>query len=1490
MGKIYQNAYIYPTPALLFLDSLAHKWSKQGMLVVYFKDLFLGDPSFGLDALLGDYITDLLRAPTTELTTFVNAHQSPEGCFDFELEGHPWEEDNVVYRYDPALKGVTRIFKEKNEEESTTTQDTDPKKVEETMPDRAKTVREFGLLLLRYGSEAKGAPDFESLKKIVRSFKKELGQYLKIAEEGKGDIAGKEGIWNFLYDVERQRFIYGNRTYDKRKTHDVLNGIVNRLQGLMGKEEIQNDQKFRHEIQLLVQYIVHYQTRERDKFVEAQNIIHLIKDGKIDQINRVNLVHTLGEIRYAMNEYLKGKLNVPLLAMLDKRTSESMEQVQSKAQPPQAGQDHRKTNAFLDKLKRGLATIEQVYAQSQPFIAYLANDILKSIKTYQTRVLESPNQQTTNDAQPDPVTLQYQNEIIYTVIAALIDRQKAGEDIFAKSQEEQEDLVKKVIKELQQNKQATISKYNIGYRQIQTILYRFEEWNMRRMAKEQLPKLFKSREEAFKAAKAEARKLMSESDNVVWDASTALEKLYLDGVIELIKKGEISLKALFQKNDWKALFEKAGLNAIVREIRIQEGYIYGAKGSNYAHAYDYVSGHRMKEPKSTGAGNESDAPAPQKNYKEQLKEMVIDHYVRYVYAQKRLKQTERKAKITAEEELEYDPDIPYDDNSKAEELGVAVQRREYSKKMVLSAKNLFRSVAKSYFLNYDFGASSRNGFWISMAEGIAENSFWKDYETNADFAQGMAQAMQFEGLPLTKEQQDKATQNIYEKVGAGIGASIPIMLEIMVTTLVTEGLGTLPAIARAGDALYNFLTKVPRFAKAGHKIAQIGRSVLVNSIAFKMAGQNEYAGMGEGLVQGIIGGRLPLLKLLQNPGSNLKIVLRGAMHHLGKRYGVHIFTETAQEYGGDMMANLVKHKSIQQALKETFGYSVGEAGDKLLVTALVCAAFGKVGAIKGLVIDTKNALQVKREQAKSQNAKNAYNKAIAILQVVDMFSEDSQQLTPATPYQIKKAPEVSEDINESPELTILYKKLEEQQAHQTTLEEALGDLKGEVPIYVQYDNPQITGKTVRIYRTFKTIRFLHMQVKVISQIYIKAGPDATAQHIAEHVNAVKRMQKYQGYSGRVSAWARKFSAIVGWHGKPGPETRLGEAQEEIQKISEIIHKRSADIQAGRFNPKNAQEIAAELYVLGRKLEFFEDLVKKVSSKEKGLGYVAVDNNQQNNSVYSNPDEFQKIEAKIIEIYDGFYDIEAVIAGETIKPAWKHVDDGCSIRAHLLSQHLEGLGIKTKKVFAFHNDLNVPKLEVETKYAQQSRADNVDQIHSTQLWNWHVAVYIDGGPSQGLVIDPALSTKPVTIKEWLGFMGVESYQPMNRDMAYKLTDGEGNYFQTEPVYIIADKAYIDSGDLLLPEMFLNPRKKMQNEGNLSKFKEWMELEKYNIIAEQFRTALEQQNYEEDFYLNILRKFKSEERVKFQSRYYRLLKYMEYVVDEFEEIEEFINGGE
>ena len=100
----------------------------------------------------------------------------------------------MTYHYDVDLRGVTRIFQHDHENPPQTTSKLLNKAPESTneVPQRAHTVDGFGWLILSYGSEEKDAPDFDTLKKIIRSFKKDLGQFLGVQEEGKQELADRK--------------------------------------------------------------------------------------------------------------------------------------------------------------------------------------------------------------------------------------------------------------------------------------------------------------------------------------------------------------------------------------------------------------------------------------------------------------------------------------------------------------------------------------------------------------------------------------------------------------------------------------------------------------------------------------------------------------------------------------------------------------------------------------------------------------------------------------------------------------------------------------------------------------------------------------------------------------------------------------------------------------------------------------------------------------------------------------------------------------------------------------------------------------------------------------------------------------------------------------------------------------------------------------------------------------------------------------------------
>ena len=862
-----QHAYQDPGHLMVFQNLLEHRFGEKGELIIYFNDFYLGDPAQGLDLLLGDYVSKLLKEATNELTTLANRYK-PHHFFEFELEDHPWKDEgeNEIYRFDTQSFQVKPVYDKKEVTGSSTEngKEPQPEDIKDTLPPRAHTINEFALMLLNYLNPEKGQEvlSFEELRQVIISFKKGLGQFLGIAEEGKSEQK-EEGIWDFLASLEKQRNPNIAQPFDNRKTNPVLKGILDGLQILLSNEEVKKHKLFGQKINRLIDYIVHYQNREGDPFVAAHNIIDRIVAGEIDRVNRVNLVKTLGDIRFAMSQYLKGELEVPLLQMLDKKTKKAHENKEGKKDLQKAAaQDHRKTSAFLNKLKNGLATIQAVYQSNQPFVAQMAGGIIKQIEKFQTRSLKPPKK-VKEQVEVDYVTTKNVSKDHYATYQVIYELTTEHLYLFRLPESEKDEKLQQIIEQIRKKHvyQSILDKphkITFDYDDRQDILRRFNEWCLRKEGKGLEKKLFKSREDAFKAAKAEAKKMLSdEDDQTMWEVNDKLTALYQQGVVELIKRNALSIEKLFAKNDWKKLFQTHGLYALLQKITLYEGIIYGARGADYKPMYDYVNGERISPPKASGGGGEGGAPP--KNYQAQLKDMVIDYYVRYRYTLQRLSSANN-----ALAEVQFkNRDRSYRYGNRIDE-SKQHEGKSQAQGLVTEARKTFRSVARTYFLNEDFGASERAGFWQSFVEGLAEGTFWHNYQTNTDFAQAMAQAMQYEGLPLNAEQTKRIKQSIAEQVGGGLGGSIPVMLKIVATTLITEGIGTLPAIAAAGNTLV-------RVFSISSKVAKVLRSALVSTIAFQLAGQNKYSGLGEGIIQGLIGGKLPLLSLMKNSATKIVI-------------------------------------------------------------------------------------------------------------------------------------------------------------------------------------------------------------------------------------------------------------------------------------------------------------------------------------------------------------------------------------------------------------------------------------------------------------------------------------------------------------------------------------------------------------------------------------------------------------------------------------------
>ncbi len=110
-------------------------------------------------------------------------------------------------------------------------------------------------------------------------------------------------------------------------------------------------------------------------------------------------------------------------------------------------------------------------------------------------------------------------------------------------------------------------------------------------------------------------------------------------------------------------------------------------------------------------------------------------------------------------------------------------------------------------------------------------------------------------------------------------------------------------------------------------------------------------------------------------------------------------------------------------------------------------------------------------------------------------------------------------------------------------------------------------------------------------------------------------------------------------------------------------------------------------------------------------------------------------------------------------------DGCYARALYMSMELAAQGMESNAVFAF---------------AQQGTVLQVGPIR----WGYHVAPMLEVGKDADhlvdMVIDPALSTKPLTEDQWVGAMG---YQPDDANHPYMLIVPGSDYAPYEATHDI-----------------------------------------------------------------------------------------------------------
>lgn len=201
---------------------------------------------------------------------------------------------------------------------------------------------------------------------------------------------------------------------------------------------------------------------------------------------------------------------------------------------------------------------------------------------------------------------------------------------------------------------------------------------------------------------------------------------------------------------------------------------------------------------------------------------------------------------------------------------------------------------------------------------------------------------------LTKAQIENAKETFSEKVMYGTGATLPVMGEIALTSIITEGVGGAIQVAKYLPTI----TKLFGSKKAASLFGGIMKETAKGYLTFAPTSLEGSEGIGEGFAQGVMNKVLP---------ENLLKGKYGRILEFGMRIGAGATAETVQEYGGGYLKALKDNGyDMDVAFENTVGRTPEEAWEKLFLIGTQSLMFS--GGFNAKVLySTKAYLETKVE-------------------------------------------------------------------------------------------------------------------------------------------------------------------------------------------------------------------------------------------------------------------------------------------------------------------------------------------------------------------------------------------------------------------------------------------------------------------------------------------------------------------------------------------------
>lgn len=264
----------------------------------------------------------------------------------------------------------------------------------------------------------------------------------------------------------------------------------------------------------------------------------------------------------------------------------------------------------------------------------------------------------------------------------------------------------------------------------------------------------------------------------------------------------------------------------------------------------------------------------------------------------------------------------------------------------------FDALNKTLLLNEN-PAKLEGGFWSAVGQGLL-TGVGSEKRTNVGQVQDFVSAAQSVGLEPSKDVLKRAELTFGEKAGLAVGQSIPAMVELGISTVLTEGVATASGLSKLGQMIEAYSTV--KWGKRGKFASELINSSIKGATTYGITESDDLTasmGAAEGIAQKAMD------KL--NPESWLKGSKWGRGFAYFARVGAGATAETIQEYAGDLADNLQQNGlDWQDAFNKTFGRDFNEATDKLLLTYMVSGMFSGTFNAKAL-ITTKQAIETMPE-------------------------------------------------------------------------------------------------------------------------------------------------------------------------------------------------------------------------------------------------------------------------------------------------------------------------------------------------------------------------------------------------------------------------------------------------------------------------------------------------------------------------------------------------